>query len=54
MDRRQLLLRGIALGFSVPVLTKIAMADSMTDAQAIVTIKNHPAIYLTLSYLADT
>ena len=36
MDRRQLLLRGIALGFSVPVLTKIAMADSITDAQAIV------------------
>jgi ribose transport system substrate-binding protein len=36
MDRRQLLLQGIALGLSVPVLTRVAMADSMADAQAIV------------------
>lgn len=36
MDRRQLLLQGVALGFSVPVLTKIAFAASMADAQAIV------------------
>jgi ribose transport system substrate-binding protein len=36
MDRREVLIRGMALGLSVPVLTKIAMADSMADAQAIV------------------
>jgi ribose transport system substrate-binding protein len=36
MDRRQLLIQGIAAGLSVPVLTKIAFADSMADAQAIV------------------
>ena len=36
MDRRQLLLQVVALGFSVPVLTKIAFAASMADAQAIV------------------
>ena len=36
MDRRQLLLQGIALGLSVPVLTRVAMADSIADAQAIV------------------
>ena len=36
MDRRQLLLQGIAMGLSVPALTKIAMADSMADAQAMV------------------
>ena len=36
MDRRQLLMRGIALGMSVPALTKIVYADSMADAQAIV------------------
>jgi ribose transport system substrate-binding protein len=36
MDRRELLLSGIAMGLSVPVLTRIAMADSMADAQAIV------------------
>jgi ribose transport system substrate-binding protein len=36
MDRRQLLLHGIALGLSVPVLTRVAFADSMADAQAIV------------------
>lgn len=36
MNRRELLLQGIALGLSVPVLTRVAMADSMADAQAIV------------------
>jgi ribose transport system substrate-binding protein len=36
MDRRELLLNGIALGLSVPVLTRVAMADSMADAQVIV------------------
>ncbi len=36
MDRRQLLMRGIALGMSIPALTKVVYADSMADAQAIV------------------
>lgn len=36
MDRRQLLLRGIALGMSIPALTRVAFADSMAEAQAIV------------------
>jgi len=36
MDRRQLLVRGIALGMSIPALTRVAFADSMADAQAIV------------------
>ena len=36
MDRRDLLKRGIALGFSVPMLTEVVFADSMSDAQAIV------------------
>lgn len=36
MDRRQLLIRGIALGMSIPALTRVVFADSMSDAQAIV------------------
>ena len=36
MNRRELLLSAAALGLSVPVLTKLAYADSMADAQAIV------------------
>ena len=36
MDRRQLLLRGIALGLSVPALTRIAFAQTIEEAQAIV------------------
>ena len=36
MDRRQLLIRAAALGLSIPVLTKIAYADSTAEAQAIV------------------
>jgi ribose transport system substrate-binding protein len=36
MDRRQLLIKGIALGMSIPALTRVAFADSMADAQAIV------------------
>jgi ribose transport system substrate-binding protein len=36
MDRRELLKRGIALGFTVPMLTEVVFADSMSDAQAIV------------------
>ena len=36
MDRRQLLLQAAALGLSIPVLARVARADSMADAQAIV------------------
>jgi ribose transport system substrate-binding protein len=36
MDRRQLLLRGIALGMTVPALTRIVFAQSVEEAQAIV------------------
>lgn len=36
MNRRELLLRAAALGMSVPLMTKVAFADSMAEAQAIV------------------
>ena len=36
MNRRELLLSAAALGLSVPVLSKIAFADTMADAHALV------------------
>lgn len=36
MDRRQFLLQAAALGVSLPVFTRIALADSMDDAKAII------------------